>query len=638
MKKVFWYFIVLFLILTLKVFAADIVLWQENFDYATTTDLTNIWGPGIYRVTINPFAGIAAARNKIKFKISKGINEKRNGVLAPAFNPVKDWSSANELQMWIKVTNYPSTISKQVRIMLRLYNNETTSKITNESFVLTNIELKKWRLISMSTEKISQYLDRVTNIAIYYKRGNSDNDTNRFGVYYDELKVGKIAPIFLPSFTVNNLNGSTVYVTNLDGSNNYTNNMTVHLRIDIGEVKYPNQITADFSEIDSNFIPSNIIIITNKYRDYINGVYDIKYTISSGNSIWGTNKVVRIIARDRFGNGPTTNASFKLNIFTSLPFKLNLVSPASGSLIDSLTPNLIWNNNITNRTSFQLQVSSLADFSSLLINTNVVTTNYVIPIGYLSLDKTYYWRVRGVNFFGGGEWSSTNSFKTPSKVSVSTQIIINYFTNLQYIDNEGSIFVFPQGVYSSSENLSLTIETFILNESGFLKGYYLKPEDIIFDKSITIKFLIASSSLPSGKTLKDVVIKYYSNGEWVPLKSYIDGNYIVINTRFTGRFAAFIGVPVSNELSSVHLNTKVFSPNNDGENDVLIFNVESSLSPSNIKIYIYDIYGNLIKEINGDNPVWKGESNTGILPSGIYLYKVVANDKIMRGTFLVVNR
>ncbi len=626
--------ILIFLLTVSGLYSADTVIWQENFDYNSTTELTNVWGPGIYRVTTVPFNGIAAARNKINFGTYSYVIEKRNGDLG-YFSPPENWIGANEIQMWIQVTNYPSSVSTNVRIMFRLYNNATASKITNEHFILTNIELKKWRLISFPTNKISQYLNAVTNIAIYYRRGNTDSDTEKIGMYYDDLKVGKIAPIFLNSFSPDSDNGSVSSVTNLDASNNYTNNMTVRLRIDVGEIKFPNTITADFSGVDSAFNSANVKIITNKYRDYINGVYDVQYKISSANTIWGLNKTVKIIAIDRFGNGPVTNDSFKLNIFTGLPLQPVLISPADSSAITTLTPVFNWNAS-TNSYSYQLQISSSANFSSYVLSTNVSSTNYQINSGYLTEETKYFWRVRGKNYFGYGSWSTTNNFTTPQKILLNTNIIVNYFTNISFTDEHNSVFYFPAQCYSAAENLTVNIESLDLTDPDFITGYYLKPENIIFDKDIIIKFYVSPSQLPAGKNINDVVVKYYTGSEWIIVNSTVENNYIIIHTAIIGKFALYIGSPVSEDLKSVKLSSKIFSPNNDGDNDVLKFNIESKLSRDEIKIYIYDIYGNLIKELSGNTPVWTGDSDIGILKSGLYLYKVQAGEKINTGSFIVV--
>ncbi len=93
--------------------------------------------------------------------------------------------------------------------------------------------------------------------------------------------------------------------------------------------------------------------------------------------------------------------------FPSIP---NLISPVNGALNQSLSVALDWNAS-EGASSYALQVSTQADFSSTLINqSGLAATSFTA--GGLSNGTTYYWRVNAANAGGTSEWSEVRSFTT----------------------------------------------------------------------------------------------------------------------------------------------------------------------------------------------------------------------------------
>jgi hypothetical protein len=113
--------------------------------------------------------------------------------------------------------------------------------------------------------------------------------------------------------------------------------------------------------------------------------------------------------------------------FTSIgipkvPIKPLLSEPVNADTGVSLTTTLKWEN-LNNARKYNVQISYASDFSYLTdevidIDTNVYFIGGSNPgsTGSITLlnNKTYYWRVRGVNTAGDGKWSQTYSFFTPS--------------------------------------------------------------------------------------------------------------------------------------------------------------------------------------------------------------------------------
>jgi len=83
-----------------------------------------------------------------------------------------------------------------------------------------------------------------------------------------------------------------------------------------------------------------------------------------------------------------------------------LIDPINSEIIYTAPIIMSWNT-VSTATSYQLQVSTTNDFSSLLYNITTTNTSYTLPP---NLPNTYYWRVRAKNEYGYGLWSSIRYF------------------------------------------------------------------------------------------------------------------------------------------------------------------------------------------------------------------------------------
>jgi gliding motility-associated-like protein len=63
-----------------------------------------------------------------------------------------------------------------------------------------------------------------------------------------------------------------------------------------------------------------------------------------------------------------------------------------------------------------------------------------------------------------------------------------------------------------------------------------------------------------------------------------------------------------------------FTPNGDGYNDT--WNISNLDSSFNAKIFIYDRYGKLIKQLNPNDEGWDGTFTGEMLPSTDYWFKI----------------
>ncbi len=139
--------------------------------------------------------------------------------------------------------------------------------------------------------------------------------------------------------------------------------------------------------------------------------------------------------------------------------------------------------------------------------------------------------------------------------------------------------------------------------NGWNKSEYSSGDEVAFQ-------IPESDKLEEGKsyTLK---IYGYDGMEWSDARE-ITFNTGIINT----------GTETKN---------LIFTPNDDGNNDVIFFNAAGE---SEIKIY--DSKGILIYSNRGEVE-WNGkDSSNKLLPSGIYFYQIKYNDKISTGTITLI--
>lgn len=100
-----------------------------------------------------------------------------------------------------------------------------------------------------------------------------------------------------------------------------------------------------------------------------------------------------------------------INLTEQAPVAVNLTSPHSGAITQEIPVTLTWEA-VDDVVSYQIEVadSPLFDAGSILQTQSSINTSYTLQ----SLDplSVYYWRVRGMNSCGAGEFSQPFSFQT----------------------------------------------------------------------------------------------------------------------------------------------------------------------------------------------------------------------------------
>ncbi|MEX2552040.1 MAG: hypothetical protein WD627_03440, partial [Actinomycetota bacterium] len=122
------------------------------------------------------------------------------------------------------------------------------------------------------------------------------------------------------------------------------------------------------------------------------------------------------------GQGPWS-ATRSFTTLVAAPVQVVLSSPAGGATAVELAPSLSWTGqDVANQ--YRLQLSAIADFSSIIIDQSEITTTTFTPVQALARNTVYYWRVHAAGPGGGGPWSETRSFTTipnpPGQVALSS--------------------------------------------------------------------------------------------------------------------------------------------------------------------------------------------------------------------------
>ncbi len=154
------------------------------------------------------------------------------------------------------------------------------------------------------------------------------------------------------------------------------------------------------------------------------------------------NKNVRSVlsTKTRVYAGTYGSSIFRLVMQSDLPDIVLLKSPPDDSKDQPLKINFEWYNS-QNAQYYHLQLSKDSLFEILFFDDSMVVSQHYL-IDSLKFSTKYYWRVRGINSFGNGDFSSTFKFTTDS--ARASDIIQNYPNPF----NNSTVFKFYLGKIS----------------------------------------------------------------------------------------------------------------------------------------------------------------------------------------------
>ncbi|MGV8161935.1 MAG: LamG-like jellyroll fold domain-containing protein [Candidatus Nanoarchaeia archaeon] len=193
--------------------------------------------------------------------------------------------------------------------------------------------------------------------------------------------------------------------------------------------------------------------------------------ITSGLSV-GDSWIFSCRANDGVSNSSLWLNSSTLTIGNLPPPKVNLSYPESNdSHFINRTPTFNWSA-VTDpdgdSVTYEIYVSSYADFSDQIINESGISNNYYLQTDELTF-KTYYWKVRANDTTAYGEWSDIWNFTLESYIEVE-------------LVNSGISFgtVYPQESKNTQENDPLPF-VFTSRSNTYANMYEFKVNESLWE-------------------------------------------------------------------------------------------------------------------------------------------------------------
>jgi len=336
-------------------------------------------------------------------------------------------------------------------------------------------------------------------------------------------------------------------------------------------------------------------------------------------------------------NGAETETRYKsLKIYSSTFLPVILSSPTNSQTGLSTSVNLVWNTQL-NAESYNVQVSTVNNFSRTTFNTTV-TTNKFTANG-LSQNTVYYWRVTPNNQCGLGLSSNATVYNFRTGVLVCGTAVFNAtnFTNAtiaSIANSSASVPVTITGghtIGSMKVNLSLT-HTYIQDMTISLVGPASigSPEIVLFkepcgDNDNIVCTIEDNGTAPQCSGIPSVsgVIAPYqalnnlnnlsANGEWtLRISDPYNGDGGVVNS-----FSIDICY-INNSLGLVSnsLSNATVYPN--PTKDILNIDIPNAIGTSKLKLY--DVQGRFVMETTTNNT--HEVMNIENLQNGVYMLSI----------------
>src|SRR3990172_7960555 len=175
--------------------------------------------------------------------------------------------------------------------------------------------------------------------------------------------------------------------------------------------------------------------------DFASTVVDQNNIVDTSYGVSGLAQGTTYYWRVNSSNGGGASEWSGLWSFTTIeppPATPNLVSPLNGAGGISTNPLLVWNTSVGGET-YRLQVSTVPDFSSLLIDpTNLFPSSYA-ESGLLQGTK-YYWSVKASYKNGSSDWSTVCIFTTQSRWVTQVSGTSAFLSGVSFVDsNTGTV-------------------------------------------------------------------------------------------------------------------------------------------------------------------------------------------------------
>ncbi len=335
----------------------------------------------------------------------------------------------------------------------------------------------------------------------------------------------------------------------------------------------------------------------------------------------------RVSAQGNGGASPYSNV-WDFTTVPPPPAAPILASPANGSSGQPTTVTLNWNSS-SGATSYRLQVSSISDFSSLIVDDSTLTS-VSRQVNSLAYNTTYYWRVNALNGGGTSAWSTPWSLTTapavpsfavsPASIAYGNVVINASKVDSVVVTNSGTGMLTINSIVSSATQFSVSPTNASVPPGGIQKIYITfvparktsYSARIIFTHNApgtpdTVLVTGKGISPPRATTKNVTTINFGSVGAGTSKNDsfliYNIGNTDVIITSVTSTNAIFSATPTTGTIAandSMQFYVTVSPVNELAQDGYIILNYANSLDPDSIYVRTDAVTG--IKIVKGGVP------------------------------------
>jgi|GEM_PF-6530399 len=148
---------------------------------------------------------------------------------------------------------------------------------------------------------------------------------------------------------------------------------------------------------------------------------------------------------------------------------------------------------VTNADTYQIQIATDNSFSHIISDESIAINSFTASLNYTT---QYYWRVRGINERGNGEWSSVFSFETtidPPVVPVLISPTDGFQNGINRQDFNWNYSSFAD-TYDFRLSTASDFSTLILRENNLVNSSYTIPDDYSLSDGTTYYWSVRSKN------------------------------------------------------------------------------------------------------------------------------------------------
>ena len=330
-----------------------------------------------------------------------------------------------------------------------------------------------------------------------------------------------------------------------------------------------------------------------------------------------------------------TDADF--SVFLELTETPTLTSPSNSGTGVALSPTFTWDE-ISNASSYDIEIATDSGFSSILVNENVTTNSYTEAS--LNQETTYYWRIKAKNSCGAGNFSTENSFTTQICSICASSGNTEFETSVtrvvfNTIDNSSA----KLGAYSDYTSISTAVKGDEIHDLSVrlnTDGNYTNRAKVWIDWNQNCDFNDVGEEyvLGSANNVTDGATEESPLPITVPADAVIGTTTMRVSSNYVGYAesceSGFDGevedysIEVTDATAS--LNNDIFDgfnlyPNPSNGNFSLQFDTAST---AGVKLQLFDLTGRLVRELLFSNVSARFSESISFenTAKGLYLLKI----------------